>query len=269
MLLSSHTSTTRPPRLASLRCRLSTRTLVSATPSPSYLEITVSPFATKTCSSFARDLTLLSSSPLAAIWIGNSTKPNDPTYSESANYTSPSSTLPDGWTEVGCIPEPTNARALLAASFTSQDMTVGSCVNYCAGLGLPLAGVEYGTQVSPQLKAVHSITTLTCIWFCFPVLRAFKTFSQPPAQLKLMKTSSTVRQQASKRCDEHGDRLFGPVQRQVLGSQHGELWRREQAHSLRQPRLRLDRSHPSLWMGLLVVHDGGFQRPCAFGRYDL
>lgn len=148
-------------------------------------------------------------------------------------------------------------------------MTVGSCVNYCAGLGLPLAGVEYGTQVSLQLEAVDPITTLTCIWFCFPVLRAFKTFSQPPAQLKLMKTSSTVRQQASKRCDEHGDRLFGPVQRQVLGSQHGELWRREQAHALRQPRLRLDRSHPSLWMGLLVVHDGGLQRPCAFGRYDL
>jgi hypothetical protein len=62
-----------------------------------------------------------------AVWSGAvTTKPQDPNYNETAGYTSTKSAIPAGYSEVGCIAEGKTGRALLAASFTSANMTRGA-----------------------------------------------------------------------------------------------------------------------------------------------
>ncbi|WWD22710.1 hypothetical protein CI109_107203 [Kwoniella shandongensis] len=82
------------------------------------------------------------------IWIGNSTiKPTKPDYNDSSiGYTDFKSVIPAGFTEVGCIAEAANGRALSGATFSSKNMTRGACVSWCADRGYPLAGVEYGQE---------------------------------------------------------------------------------------------------------------------------
>lgn len=59
-------------------------------------------------------------------------------YVEGATYTSASSVVLPDWSLLGCIIEPSDGRALSAASFTSSSMTIAKCVAYCAKcVGLP------------------------------------------------------------------------------------------------------------------------------------
>ena len=52
--------------------------------------------------------------------------------------------IPSGWTDLGCIAEGTNGRALTGASLKNSNMTKASCSASCAALGFTLAGAEYG-----------------------------------------------------------------------------------------------------------------------------
>lgn len=77
------------------------------------------------------------------------------------NTTSP---LPSGWTRSGCIGEAPNAgRALSAASMTSDNMTRGGCVSFCASKGLPLAGVEYGRECYCDSQLRNGATNQTLL----------------------------------------------------------------------------------------------------------
>jgi len=55
----------------------------------------------------------------------------------------PQSVIPAGWTSVGCIAEPTGARALNAYKTTNATLTLGGCVSICNSLGYKFAGAEY------------------------------------------------------------------------------------------------------------------------------
>lgn len=69
------------------------------------------------------------------MWAGAiTTKPSIPGYEETANMTSTRSAIADGYTEVGCIAEGTSGRALLAKSFTSDNMTRGAVRTPVLGL---------------------------------------------------------------------------------------------------------------------------------------
>lgn len=79
------------------------------------------------------------------IWIGNVTKPSFANYTDDGiNLIDATSTIPTGYTEIGCIAEGTSGRALTAASFSNNNMTRGACVSYCQAFGFPFAGVEFG-----------------------------------------------------------------------------------------------------------------------------
>ncbi|EIW72958.1 hypothetical protein TREMEDRAFT_24256, partial [Tremella mesenterica DSM 1558] len=80
------------------------------------------------------------------IWIGNGTKPSIPGYKENSTLTNVTSSLPGGWSSVGCIAESTTGRALSAKSLSSSNMTGEVCVSWCSSFGFPLAGVEYGDE---------------------------------------------------------------------------------------------------------------------------
>lgn len=54
--------------------------------------------------------------------------------------------LPDGWTEVGCIAEGTNGRALPALTKSAPNMTKTFCASFCAANGFTLAGAEFSDE---------------------------------------------------------------------------------------------------------------------------
>ena len=81
------------------------------------------------------------------LWIGNTSKPSTAGYSDAnTTFSNFQSTIPDGYSEVGCIAEGTSGRALTALSWTASNMTRGACVSYCQANGYPLAGIEYGSE---------------------------------------------------------------------------------------------------------------------------
>ncbi|KAI9693792.1 MAG: hypothetical protein M1822_003063 [Bathelium mastoideum] len=51
-----------------------------------------------------------------------------------------------GWSYQGCASDTGSGRALSGASQTDNNMTVSGCLDFCAGKGYSLAGIEYGTQ---------------------------------------------------------------------------------------------------------------------------
>ncbi len=57
----------------------------------------------------------------------------------------PTQSLPAGWTALGCLSD-NSTRALTGYGFSSNQMTVDSCLSTCASQGLPLAGIEYGSE---------------------------------------------------------------------------------------------------------------------------
>lgn len=78
------------------------------------------------------------------------------------NTTSP---LPDGWSRTGCIAEPSTSgqRALLAASFTSDNMTRAACANFCASKSLPIAGIEFGRECYCDSQIRNGATNRTLL----------------------------------------------------------------------------------------------------------
>ncbi len=54
--------------------------------------------------------------------------------------------LPAGWTAVGCRKDNVAGRALNVDAFTSESMTIGTCVAHCATRGHTVAGVEYARE---------------------------------------------------------------------------------------------------------------------------
>ncbi|KAJ9114082.1 hypothetical protein QFC22_005902 [Naganishia vaughanmartiniae] len=56
------------------------------------------------------------------------------------------SAVASGFVEVGCVAEGQNGRALTGPTFTSSTMSRGACTSFCASKGMPLAGVEYGSE---------------------------------------------------------------------------------------------------------------------------
>lgn len=56
------------------------------------------------------------------------------------------STISPGYVQVGCVADAPTSRALTGASFTSSSMSGGACTAFCASKGMPLAGVEYGSE---------------------------------------------------------------------------------------------------------------------------
>jgi len=62
------------------------------------------------------------------LWIGTGPKPSFSDYSEKATFQAVSEPLTDGWTDLGCFAEPSGARALTAASTTSNSMTRNTCI---------------------------------------------------------------------------------------------------------------------------------------------
>ncbi|OSD05010.1 WSC-domain-containing protein [Trametes coccinea BRFM310] len=55
-------------------------------------------------------------------------------------------TLPEGWTEIGCIAEGTNGRALPALTMSAPNMTKEACAAFCASHNFTLAGAEFSDE---------------------------------------------------------------------------------------------------------------------------
>ncbi|KAL7277062.1 hypothetical protein ACG7TL_008907 [Trametes sanguinea] len=54
--------------------------------------------------------------------------------------------LPEGWTEIGCIAEGTNGRALPALTMSAPNMTKEACAAFCASHNFTLAGAEFSDE---------------------------------------------------------------------------------------------------------------------------
>ncbi|KAI0687522.1 WSC-domain-containing protein [Earliella scabrosa] len=72
--------------------------------------------------------------------------------------------LPSGWSQVGCIAEGRNGRALTGASTTSPSMTRTACASFCASKGFNLAGVEFSNECYCDNQMRNGATTNTVTW---------------------------------------------------------------------------------------------------------
>ncbi|KAK4686692.1 hypothetical protein P7C73_g3429, partial [Tremellales sp. Uapishka_1] len=86
----------------------------------------------------------------------------------SADLTAVSITLPSGWSTASatCIAEGSSGRALVGASYSSTNMTVPNCLNFCATKGLALAGVEYGKECYCGNALVNGASMATNLTSC-------------------------------------------------------------------------------------------------------
>ena len=66
-----------------------------------------------------------------------------PTASAPSNSTAG---LPSGWTALGCRKDNVNGRALNVDAYTSESMTIASCIAHCAERGHSMAGLEYARE---------------------------------------------------------------------------------------------------------------------------
>ena len=74
----------------------------------------------------------------------NFSQPASCASSPTPGFVQATETLTPGWTDIGCIAEGTNGRALTAASTKAPNMTANVCIGYCGSQGFTYAGVEYG-----------------------------------------------------------------------------------------------------------------------------
>ncbi|TFK82488.1 WSC-domain-containing protein [Polyporus arcularius HHB13444] len=86
-----------------------------------------------------------------------------------ANLTIPAlvpvqTSLPTNWTEIGCVAEGPNGRALTGASTTSPTMTRATCVSFCQEKGFGLAGVEYSDECYCDNEMRNAATNTTVMW---------------------------------------------------------------------------------------------------------
>ena len=72
--------------------------------------------------------------------------------------------LPTNWTEIGCVAEGTNGRALVGASTTSPNMTRAMCVSLCQTKGFGLAGVEYSDECYCDNEMRNGASNTTVMW---------------------------------------------------------------------------------------------------------
>ena len=72
--------------------------------------------------------------------------------------------LPTNWTEIGCVAEGTNGRALVGASTTSPNMTRAMCVSFCQNKGFGLAGVEYSDECYCDNEMRNGASNTTVMW---------------------------------------------------------------------------------------------------------
>lgn len=72
--------------------------------------------------------------------------------------------LPSGWSDVGCIAEGTNGRALTAVSTTSPNMSLPFCANFCQSKGFSLAGVEFGDECYCGNSFSNGASATTVAW---------------------------------------------------------------------------------------------------------
>ncbi|TFK85981.1 WSC-domain-containing protein [Polyporus arcularius HHB13444] len=68
-----------------------------------------------------------------------------PSASAPSNSTSTSG-VPAGWTALGCRKDNVKGRTLNVDAYTSQNMTVASCIAHCSARGHTIAGVEYARE---------------------------------------------------------------------------------------------------------------------------
>jgi hypothetical protein len=75
------------------------------------------------------------------------------------------SSLPSGWSYVGCLIDGGGARILLSASETVNSNTPQGCIAFCTSSGYAMAGVEYGESSSRFPLALMSLSVCS-----FPML---------------------------------------------------------------------------------------------------
>jgi len=95
------------------------------------------------------------------VWDGTGTKPAcgaTPT----PGLESTQQTLLAGWSQIGCIAEGTNGRALTGATYTDTvNMTLNSCASYCGGKGFKYAGVEWSQECYCGSSLLNGASTNT------------------------------------------------------------------------------------------------------------
>ncbi|TFK82879.1 WSC-domain-containing protein [Polyporus arcularius HHB13444] len=96
------------------------------------------------------------------LWDGTGPRPTCPGL-PTPSLVPAQTSLPSGWTQVGCIAEGSSGRALTGASTTSSTMTRASCASFCASKGFSLAGIEFSDECycDSQLRNGASSSTVT------------------------------------------------------------------------------------------------------------
>lgn len=77
---------------------------------------------------------------------GSSTGSTPSSTSSTVPSSTPSTGALPGWVYQGCANEGVGGRALTKGFLQTADMTLAKCQAHCAGLQMPLAGVEYSTE---------------------------------------------------------------------------------------------------------------------------
>ncbi|WVF70056.1 hypothetical protein IAT40_004843 [Kwoniella sp. CBS 6097] len=71
---------------------------------------------------------------------------SNPAPTGTGGYAPTATALPAGWTDLGCMEDDVNKRALDGGSITLNNNTISACTSYCASKGFNYAGVEFGKE---------------------------------------------------------------------------------------------------------------------------
>ncbi|CAL1698952.1 unnamed protein product [Somion occarium] len=81
------------------------------------------------------------------VWDGTGTKPACPSAGATPSLGGTQEKLATGWTEVGCIAEATNGRALTGAQLVdATGMTKNKCAQFCQSKNFKFAGIEWSQE---------------------------------------------------------------------------------------------------------------------------
>ncbi|THH32096.1 hypothetical protein EUX98_g2099 [Antrodiella citrinella] len=96
------------------------------------------------------------------IWEGTGPKPTCPAGTPTPSMIDTQEPLLAGWTNVGCIAEATNARALTSATYTDAvGMTLNTCAAFCGSKGFSYAGIEWSQECYCGNSLSNGATTNT------------------------------------------------------------------------------------------------------------
>ncbi|CAK5263987.1 unnamed protein product [Mycena citricolor] len=119
--------------------------------------------------------------------------------------------LPANWSLAGCFTDVSVARTLAASSAAGPNMTVASCINFCAGEGYIFAGVEFGDECCASTTFSSAVSCSRAFTYQIATPRSKSPEGKPRSRTVQSPAPATTARSAARPADSRST----PVARRV------------------------------------------------------